>query len=70
MGLSVIVDEQEILNSTNEHFCNIGNELQSEKPDCDHRCGDYMPKRISHSFYLEFITSDDMIFEIKKLKHE
>ena len=43
----------------NEHFCNIGNELQSEN----------MPQRINQSFNLEPITSNDIIYEIKRLKH-
>ena len=29
----VVVGKQEISNSTNKHFCDIGNKLQSEIPD-------------------------------------
>ena len=53
----------------NEHFCNIGNELQSEIPDDGYKYRDYMPQRINQSFYLESIISKDKICEIKRLKH-
>ena len=69
IGRKAIVDKQEISNSMNEHFCNIGNELQSEIPDYGHKYRDYMPQRINQSFYLEPITSNDIKYEIKRLKH-
>ena len=53
----------------NEYFCNIGKELQSEIPDYGQKYKDYMPQRINQYFYLEPITSNDMIYEIKRLKH-
>ena len=69
IGRKAIIDKQEISNSMNEHFCNIGNELQSEIPDYGHKYRDYMPQRINQSFYLEPITSNDIVCEIKRLRH-
>ena len=69
IGRKAVVDKQKICNSMNEHFCNIGNKLQSEIPDYGHKYRDYMPQRINQSFYLEPITTSDIICEIKKLKH-
>ena len=43
IGRKAIIDKQEISNSMNEHFCNIGNELQSEMPDYGNKYRDYMP---------------------------
>ena len=65
----MVVDKQEILNSINEHFCGIGMKLQSEIPDYGYKYMDYMPQRIANSFYLEPITADDILIEIKRLKH-
>ena len=65
----VVVDKQEISNSMNEHFCDIGMKLQSEIPDYGYKYMDYMPQRIANSFYLEPITADDILIEIKRLKH-
>ena len=53
----------------NEHFCNIGNKLQSAIPDYGHKYRDYMPQRINNSFYLQPIITDDILLEIKRLKH-
>ena len=53
----------------NEHFCNIGNKLQSEIPEYGHKYRDYMPQRINNSFYLQPITTDDILLEMKRLKH-
>ena len=53
----------------NEHFCNIRMKLQSEIPDNGYKYMDYMPQRIVNSFYLEPITADDILNEIKRLKH-
>ena len=69
LGQRVVVDKQEISNSMNEHFCNIGNKLQSGIPDYGHKYRDYMPQRINNSFYLQPITTDDILLEIKRLKH-
>ena len=52
----------------NEHFCNIGNKLQSGIPDYGHKYRDYMPQRINNSFYLQPVTTDDILLEIKRLK--
>ena len=65
----VVVEKQEISNSMNEHFCGIGMKLQSEIPDYGYKYMDYMPQRIANSFYLEPITADDILIEIKRLKH-
>ena len=69
LGQRVVVDKQEISNSMNEHFGNIGNKLQSGIPDYGHKYRDYMPQRINNSFYLQPITTDDILLEIKRLKH-
>ena len=53
IGRKAVVDKQEIPNSINEHFCNIGNELQSEIPDYGQKYRDNLPQRINQSFYLE-----------------
>ena len=65
----VVVDKQEISNSMNEHFCDIGMTLQSEISDYGYNYMDYTPQRIANSFYLEPITADDILIEIKGLKH-
>ena len=65
----VVVDKQEISNSMNEHFCDIGMKLQSVMPDYGYKYMDYMPQRIANSFYLEPIAADDILIEIKRLKH-
>ena len=66
IGQKVAVDKQETSNSMNEHFCNIGNELQSEIPDYGYKYMDYMPQRIANFFYLEPIAADDILIEMKK----
>ena len=65
----VVVDKQEISNSMNEHFCNIGNKLQSGIPDYGHKYRDYLTQRINNSFYFPPINTDDILLEIKRLKH-
>ena len=50
-------------------ICNIGYQLQYEIPDCGHKNRDYMPQRVDNSFYLQPITTDDILLEIKRLKH-
>ena len=64
----VVVDKQQIANSMNDHFCNIGSKLKLEIPDYGRQYMDFMPQRIVHSFYLEPITADDILLEIKRLK--
>ena len=53
----------------NEHFWYIGNKLQSGIPDYGHKYRDYMPQRINNTIYLQLITTDDILLEIKRLKH-
>ena len=53
----------------NKHFCDIGVRLQSELPDYGNRFLEYSPPRNSHSFYLAPTCKDDVILEIKKMKH-
>ena len=65
----VVVDKQEISNSMNEHFCNIGNKLQSGIPDYGHKYRDYMTQRINNSLYFRPINTDDILLEIRRLKH-
>ena len=47
----VVVDKQEISNSMNERFCDIGMKLQSEIPDYGYKYMDYMPQRIANSLF-------------------
>ena len=53
----------------NEHLCNIRNKLQYGIPDYGHKYRDSMPQRINNSFYLQPITTDDILLEINRLKH-
>ena len=56
----------------NEHFCNIRIKIaigNSRLRIQIYKCMDYMPQRIINSFYLEPITADDILNEIKRLKH-
>ena len=64
----VAEDKQQISNSMNDHFCNIGSKLKLEIPDYGRQYMDFMPQRIINSFYLEPITADDILLEIKRLK--
>ena len=36
-------------------------------PDYGHQYMDYMPQSITNSFYLEYVTADDILLEIKRL---
>ena len=65
----VVVDKEEISNSMNENFCNIGNKLQSWIPDYGHKYRDYMPQRINNYIQLQPITTDDILLEMKRIKH-
>ena len=51
-----------------EHFCNVGEKLQAEIPDYGLKYMEYMPPRTANSFYLEPVTSDDIMLEIKRMK--
>ena len=52
----------------NKHFCDIVVRLQSELPDYGNRLLEYLPPRISDSFYLAPTCRDDAFLEIKKMK--
>ena len=57
----VVVDKQQVANSMNDHFCNIGSKLNLETPDFGRQYMNFMPQRIVYSFYLEPITTDDIL---------
>ena len=42
----------------------------SEIPDYGQKNMDYMPQRIENSFYWDHITADEILIEIKRLKHD
>ena len=52
----------------NEHFCNVGEKLQAEIPDYGLKYMEYMPPRTANYFYLEPVTSEDIMTEIKIMK--
>ena len=61
------MDKQQIANSMNDHFCNVGSKLKLEIPHYGRQYMDVMPQRIANSSYLEPITADDILLEIKRL---
>ena len=63
-----ITNKQEISDTMNTHFCDIGIRLQSELPDYENRFLEYLPPRSSDSFYLAPTCKDDVLCEIKKMK--
>ena len=63
-----ITNKQEISDTMNRHFCDIGARLQSELPNYGNRFLEYLPPRISDSFYLAPTCKDDVLLEIKKMK--
>ena len=65
---NVILEEQNISDDMNEHFCNVGDKLQAEIPDYGLKYMEYMPPRTANSFYLEPVTSEDIMLEIKRMK--
>ena len=64
----VILEKRNISDGMNEHFCNIGEKLQAEIPDYGLKYMEYMPPRTANSFYLEPVTSEDIMLEIKRMK--
>ena len=62
------MDKQQIANPMNDHLCYIGNKLKLNTPDYGRQYMDYNPQRIANSFYVEPITTDDILLEIKTLK--
>ena len=63
-----ITNKQEISDTMNTHFCDIGIRLQSELPDYGNRFLEYLPPRSSDSFYLAPTCKEDVLCEIKKMK--
>ena len=63
-----ITNKQEISDTMNKHFCDIGVRLHSELRYYGNRFLDYLPPRINYSFYLAPTCKDDVLFEIKKMK--
>ena len=63
-----ITNKQDISDTMNKHFCDIGVRLQSELQDCGNRYLEYLPPRISDSFYLAPTCKNDVLLEIKKMK--
>ena len=64
----MVVKKQKISNSANEPFWNISSKLQSEIPDCGQKHMEYIPQRIASSFYVEPVTVDDVMVQIKRVK--
>ena len=64
----LITNKQEISDTMNTHFCDIGIRLQSELPDYGNRLLEYLPPRSSDSFYLAPTCKEDVLCEIKKMK--
>ena len=63
-----ITNKQEISDTMNTHFCDIGVRLQSQLPDYGNRFLEYLPSRSSDSFYLAPTCKEDVLCEIKKMK--
>ena len=63
-----IMNKQEISDTMNTNFCDIGVRLQSELPDYGNRFLEYLPPRTSISFYLAPTCKEDVLCEIKKMK--
>ena len=63
-----ITNKQEISDTMNTHFCDIGVRLQSELPDYGNRFLEYLPSRSSDSFYLAPTCKEDVLCEIKTMK--
>ena len=63
-----ITNKQEISDTMNTHFCDIGVRLQSELPDYGNRFPEYLPPRTTDSFYLAPTCKEDILCEIKKMK--
>ena len=61
-----ITNKQEISNTMNTHFCDIGVRLHSVLPDYGNRFLEYLPPRSSDSFYLAPTCKEDVLCEIKK----
>ena len=56
-----ITNKQEISDTMNRHFCDIGARLQSELPNYGNRFLEYLPPRISDSFYFTPTCKNDVL---------
>ena len=63
-----IMNKQEISDTMNTYFCDIGVRLQSELPDYGNRFLEYLPPRSNDSFDLAPTCKEDVLCEIKKMK--
>ena len=63
-----ITNKQDISDTMNKHFCDIGVRLQSELQDCGNRYLEYLPPRVSDLFYLALTCKNDVLLEIRKMK--
>ena len=60
--------DEEIASAMNEHFCTIGDRLQSSLPSCQKDAfKKYMPPSNLHTFVLSHTTKHDILREINKL---
>lgn len=61
-------DNRDISNAMNEHFCKVGESLQSTLPPCDSSAfKKHLPDRIMNSFVLSHVLYEDIMQEIKSL---
>ena len=63
-----IANKQEISDTMNTHFCDIGVRVQSELSDYGNRFLEYFPPRTSYSFYLAPTCIEDVYCEIREIK--
>ena len=62
-----ITDARLMAEAMNSHFCDIGTDLQSQLPDCGSQNKNYLPERVSTSFFLLPVCGQDVLDEIKRL---
>jgi hypothetical protein len=65
----MVTDKAKIPNVFNNFFCNIGKQLQNQLPNVNasDKFKKYLPPPVLNSFYLEPVSIDDILTEIKKL---
>ena len=64
----IILEKQNISDDMNEHFCNVGENLQAEIPEYGLKYMEYMTPRTTNSFCLQPVTSKDIMLGIKRMK--
>ena len=62
-----ITEGHAISESFNEYFCNIGHDLQNAIPKSSNSYRDFLPERVSQTFYLMPVTTEDIVKEIQSL---